>query len=103
MSARPHEILGLKISDIKFNITDDGIQYAEVRIRDGKTGPRTVPLIDSIPYLKEWITNHPTGTNSESWLFVSMCTHSYSKKLTYAGLVYRYSYYYKARYFPEAT
>ena len=36
MSARPHEILGVKISDIKFNITDDGIQYAEVRIRDGR-------------------------------------------------------------------
>jgi hypothetical protein len=34
MSARPHEILGLKISDIRFNRTDDGIQYAEVRIRD---------------------------------------------------------------------
>ncbi len=54
MSARPHEILGLKISDIKLNISDNGAQYAEVRIRDGKTGPRIVPLIDSIPYLKDW-------------------------------------------------
>jgi len=101
MSARPHEISGLKISDIRFNITDDGVQYAEVRKRDGKTGPRTVPLIDSIPYLKEWITDHPTGTNPEAWLFVSLCTNSYGEKLTYAGIVYRYSYYYKKRYFPE--
>ena len=100
-SARPHEILQLKISDIKFNITDEGIQYAEVRIRDGKTGPRDVPLIDSIPYVKEWITDHPTGTNPESYLFVSRCFSSYGKRLTYDGLVYRYSYYYKAKYFPN--
>jgi hypothetical protein len=30
-----------------------------------------------------------------------LCTNSYGKKLTYAGLVYRYSYYYKAKYFPK--
>jgi integrase len=66
MSARPHEILNLKIKDIVFNVTEDGIQYAEVLITGGKTKPRTIPLIDSIPYVKEWIHNHPTGTNPES-------------------------------------
>ena len=44
-SARPHKILSLKISDVKFNSTDEGIQYAEVRIREGKTGPRVVPFL----------------------------------------------------------
>jgi integrase len=100
-SARPHEILGLKISDIKFNITSEGIQYAEVQIRDGKTGPRVVPLIDSIPYLKEWINDHPVGTNPEAWLFVARRYSAYGIKLTYSGLVYRYSYYYKTKYFPK--
>jgi integrase len=47
MSDRPHEIMNLKVKDIKFSVTDDGIHYAEVRISQGKTGPRTVPLIDS--------------------------------------------------------
>ena len=70
-SARPHELLNLKIKDIKFKISSDGIQYAEVTV-DGKTGPRTLPLIDSIPYIKEWILNHPHGNNPESWLFVSL-------------------------------
>jgi integrase len=46
MSARPHEILNLKIKDIVFNVTEDGIQYAEVLITGGKTKPRTIPLID---------------------------------------------------------
>ena len=52
MSARPSEILNIKIKDIKFYVTDENKQYAEVRIVDGKTGPRTVPLIDSLPYVK---------------------------------------------------
>ena len=70
-SVRPHELLNLKIKDIKFKISSDGIQYAEVTV-DGKTGPRTLPLIDSIPYIKEWILNHPHGNNPDSWLFVSL-------------------------------
>ena len=53
MSARPSEILNLKIKDIVFKVTDDGKQYAEVVIKGGKTKPRTIPLIDSIPYVKE--------------------------------------------------
>ena len=61
-SCRPHELLGLKIKDIEFSYTDDGKHYALVRIKHGKIGPRTVPLIDSLPYLKEWIQQeHPTS------------------------------------------
>lgn len=70
-SARPHEILNLKIKDVKFKISSVGIQYAEVTV-NGKTGPRTLPLIDSIPYLKEWILNHPYRNISDSWLFISL-------------------------------
>ena len=29
-SARPHEILSLKISDVKFSLTDEGTHYAKV-------------------------------------------------------------------------
>lgn len=32
MSARPHEILSVRISHIKFNVTEDGIQYASAKI-----------------------------------------------------------------------
>jgi integrase len=101
MSARPHEILNLKIKDIVFKITEDGIQYAEVLITGGKTPPRTIPLIDSMPYVKDWIHDHPTGTNPESWLFVSRGNNAFGSKLTYDGLFGQYKYYYKARYFPK--
>ena len=48
-SARPHEILSLRIKDIKFCVTDNHKQYVEVKIPDGKTGPRVTVLIESIP------------------------------------------------------
>jgi hypothetical protein len=101
MSARPHEILNLKIKDIVFKITEDGLQYAEVLITGGKTTPRTIPLIDSMPYVKDWIHDHPMGTNPESWLFVSRGNNAFGSKLTYDGLFGQYKYYYKAHYFPK--
>jgi hypothetical protein len=37
MSARPHEILNIKINDIHFKTTEEGTQYAEVLITGCKT------------------------------------------------------------------
>lgn len=36
MSAKASEILNLKVMDIKFSFTEQGAQYAEVRITQGK-------------------------------------------------------------------
>lgn len=101
MSARPHEILNLKIKHIVFKVTEDSIQFAEVLITGGKTTPRMLPLIDSIPYLKDWIRDHPTGTNPESWLFVSLANTTFGSRLSYDGLFGQYKYYYKSQYFPK--
>ena len=62
LSARPHEILKLKIKDIAFKTTGN-YQYAEVVV-SGKTGSRPIPLINSIPYLKNYLDNeHPQPSN----------------------------------------
>jgi integrase/recombinase XerD len=53
LSCRPHEILRLRIKDIFFKSTPDNNQYAEVLV-NGKTGSRHIPLINSIPYLKDY-------------------------------------------------
>jgi integrase len=53
LSCRPHEILKLKVKDIHFKYNGNR-QYAEVLL-NGKTGSRNIPLIRSIPYLKDWI------------------------------------------------
>ena len=51
MSARPSELLSLRIGDIKFKI-NEGIQYAEIEIKGRMTDSRIVPLKDSISFAK---------------------------------------------------
>ena len=64
-SCRPHEILKLKIRDIAFKTTGN-YQYAEALV-NGKTGSRPIPLIDSIPYLKDYLDyEHPQPSNPNS-------------------------------------
>jgi integrase len=64
-SCRPHEILKLKIRDIAFKTTGN-YQYAEALV-NGKTGSRPILLIDSIPYLKDYLEHeHPQSTNPNS-------------------------------------
>jgi len=57
--------LKLKIRDVAFKTTGN-YQYAEVVV-NGKTGTRPIPLIDSIPYLKDYLDHeHPQPTNPNS-------------------------------------
>jgi hypothetical protein len=65
-SCRPHEILKLKIKDIVFKTSGDN-QYAEVLVI-GKTGSRNIPLINSIPYVKDWLDEHPQNGNPNAAL-----------------------------------
>jgi integrase/recombinase XerD len=41
---------------------------------NGKTGQRSLVLIDSFPYVSQWISNHPQGGNREAILLPSMKT-----------------------------
>lgn len=98
-SARPHELLGVKIKDIIFKITDDNKQYAEVII-SGKTGSRGIPLIDSIPYLKDWIDSHPQRGNQNALLIPSLNHATLGRKMTYRGINHIYRHY-KTVLFPK--
>jgi integrase len=72
-AARPHELLKLRIKDVVFKLTPDSKkQYAEILV-NGKTGTRPIPLIDSIPYIKEWLSNHhPQPSNPNSILLCGL-------------------------------
>ena len=61
-SCRPSEILKLKIKDIVFKNANGNLQYAEALV-NGKTGSRHIPLINSIPYVKDWLDDHPQKGN----------------------------------------
>lgn len=99
-SARPHELLRLKIRDIQLKTSPNGIQYAEVLV-SGKTRPRTLPLISSIPYIKEWLMDHPMGNTADAPLFVSLGDKNYGRPITRDGLWWHISKYYRGRYFPK--
>jgi len=64
---RPHKILKLRLKDITFKTVGGGHQYAEVLV-NGKTGSRHIPLIDSIPYVKDWVQQHPQQGNPNAHL-----------------------------------
>src|SRR5438132_8405681 len=66
-AARPHELLKLRIKDVVFKLTPDKKQYAEILV-NGETGTRLIPLIDSIPYIKDWILRHPQSGNPNTIL-----------------------------------
>jgi integrase/recombinase XerD len=100
LSARPHEILNLKIKDIVFKAVGDGSkQYAEVLV-NGKTGTRHIPLIQSIPYIKDWLSNHPSRNNPNSPLFVGLSKNSMGKQLS-VGSIYQIYRLYREEFFPK--
>ena len=74
-------------------------QYAEVLV-NGKTGTRHIPLINSIPYLKDYLDHeHPQSGNPNSIL---ICGNGRSlARGMQVGTIYHIYYEYKAEYFPK--
>lgn len=99
-SARPHELLRLKIGDVQMKqVTATGRQYAEIHV-DGKTGARTLPLIDSLPFVKDWLQAHTQSGNPEAPLFVSQSDKNGGTQLTIDGIWWHFKYF-KTKYFPR--
>lgn len=98
LSARPHEILDLKIKDILIKQAGNK-QYAEVLV-NGKTGTRHLPLIDSLPYVKEWLDNHPQRNNKNAYFICTMYRANVGGRLTVDSLCHIYTSQYQKRYFP---
>jgi integrase len=102
ISCRPHELLSLKLNDIKFKVSSTGTQYAEVHILQNNTKPITLPLIFSIPYVKDWIDSHPIANNPNAFLFISLEDSNFGKQLSENALYNQYTRTYKKRYFPKS-
>jgi integrase len=100
LSCRPHEILNLRIKDIVFKTTGD-YQYAEVLV-NGKTGSRSIPLISSIPYVKDWLDSHPQRGNPNAFLIPSLGDRTFGKKMKFSGIHITYRRY-KLEYFAKLS
>jgi|SRR5215208_2391386 len=98
-SCRPHELIKLRVRDVNFKITADKYQYAEVLV-NGKTGSRPLVLIDSIPYLKDYLDHeHPQPANPNA-ILLSGNRKSFGRAI---GIVAVESIYrcYKNKFFPK--
>lgn len=74
-ACRITEFANLKIKDI--NIDTYG---AKIKVT-GKTGRRTIRLIDSVPYLTQWLNEHPNKNNIEADLFITFASNYYGEKI----------------------
>ena len=90
-SARPSEILKLRVKEINFKLAGDKT-YAEIAV-NGKTGSRIIPLFNSIPYIKDWINNHPQPGNPSALLIPSMNRATFGRKLCSESLNHIYHMY----------
>ena len=97
-SCRPHEILNLRIKDVVFKNAENH-QYAEVLV-NGKTGSRSIPLFNSLPFVKDWLDEHFQGGNPNAFLIPSRDRKNFGKKLRGISINYLYRYY-KSKYFPK--
>jgi integrase/recombinase XerD len=69
-SCRPSEILNLRIRDVVF-MTSGTSQYVQIVV-NGKTGNRSIPLFSAVPYIKDWIDDHPQERNPNAFLIPSL-------------------------------
>jgi len=97
-SARPSEILKLRVREINFKFAGDKA-YAEISVY-GKTGSRTVPLFSSIPFVKDWLNNHPQPGNSNAYLIPSKNRAAFCRKMAEVSLNRIYNRY-KTKMFPS--
>ena len=99
-AARPHELLKLRIKDVVFKLTPaDKKQYAEMLL-NGKTGTRPIPLIDPIPYIKDWISNHHPQAGNPNSILLCGFGKSLNKAIDVRSL-HRIYQTYKNKFFPR--
>ena len=97
-SARPSEILKLRVREINFKLAGDKT-YAEISV-NGKTGSRIIPLFNSIPFIKDWLNNHPQSGNPNAFLIPSLNRATFCRKMEENSLN-RIYHRYKTNLFPR--
>lgn len=74
---RPCEILSLRIKHVKFD------KYGAVIHVDGKTGPRPIRLVRSVPNLAKWMDEHPFNDDPEAPLWIILERPKYGDPMAY--------------------
>jgi len=75
-NTRPGEILSLQIK----HVTHDS-HGAKIAV-DGKTGTRSIRLIESVPSLNSWLSVHPLQDNPDAPLWISFDKNRYGESMS---------------------
>ena len=77
---RPHELIGLKRNSVAFDSYG-----AKISIEKGKTGPRSIRVVNAAPLLAEWIEHHPLRAK-DAPLWVDMSNDTTYQPLKWLGV-----------------
>ena len=80
-NTRIGEFGSLRIKHIVFEIIQDTL--TAVLIVNGKTGMRRIRIVQSAPYLQEWIGQHPNGDDPKAWVWVNLSAKKSSQPIKY--------------------
>ena len=78
LGTRPKELLGLNVGDVNFDEYGCVVTVGE----HAKTGARTLRLITSLYYLREWLEAHPYRDNKEAPLFIGLGRNQFGNRIT---------------------
>ncbi len=78
---RAGELLGINISDVQHETHSADIDL------DGKTGRRTVTVVESYPILLEYLNTHPYKDQPDTPLFINLSNAQFGRRFLYQGLV----------------
>ena len=76
---RPSELLSLRLKHVQFD------KFGAIISVDGKTGPRKIRILKSIPYLREWINVHPFKGQPDAPLWIQVGGKNYGGPLNYVS------------------
>lgn len=78
--ARIGELIDLSIGSIEDR------EHGYKIVVDGKTGSRRIPIIESIPYLNEWLNEHPNRENKNAPLWVNIGEVNKGEPMSYRSI-----------------
>ena len=73
------EILNIRIQDISINKN-----HAKVKV-NGKTGERFITIVNSLPYITQYLSIHPSRNDPSSFLWLNIGTYNHNEPLSYVG------------------
>jgi len=79
-AARRSELLNCKIKNVVFD------EYGAKINVEGKTGKRSIRLLDSLPYLHQWLEVHPYKDEPEAPLIVNLGHRDYGRQMKATSL-----------------